>query len=95
VGGPEVGGAGGGKKLAVRSCPAPSHQPYTTPELELIQTQMTQKPMLRAEVGMGNARALRKQSKCGAIHEGEGHWPKSSQGLKKARHSWVARTPQK
>jgi len=37
---------------------------------------MTQKPMLRAE---GNARALRKQSKCGVIHEGEGHWPKFSQ----------------
>ena len=24
----------------------------------------------------GNARALRKQSKCGMIQEGEGHWPK-------------------
>ena len=29
----------------------------------------------------GNARALRKQSKCGVIHEGEGHWPKFSQNL--------------
>ena len=27
----------------------------------------------------GNARALRKQSKCGVYHEGEGHWPKFSQ----------------
>ena len=26
----------------------------------------------------GNARALRKQSKCGVIHEGEGHWPNFS-----------------
>ena len=43
----------------------------------------------------GNARALRKQSKCGVIHEGEGHWPTISQKLQKARHSWVARTPQK
>ena len=24
----------------------------------------------------GNVRALRKQSKCGMIQEGEGHWPK-------------------
>ena len=29
----------------------------------------------------GNARALRKQSKCGVYHEGEGHWPKFSQKL--------------
>jgi len=29
----------------------------------------------------GNARALRKQSKCGVCHEGEGHWPKFSQKL--------------
>ena len=43
----------------------------------------------------GNARALRKQSKCGVVHEGEGHWPKFSQKLQKARHLWVARTPQK
>ena len=28
---------------------------------------------------IGNARALRKQSKCGVYHEGEGHWPKFSQ----------------
>jgi len=43
----------------------------------------------------GNARALRKQNKCGVNHEGEGHWPKFSQKLQKARHLWVARTPQK
>jgi len=42
-----------------------------------------------------NARALRKQSKCGVYHEGEGHWPKFSQKLQKAGHLWVARTPQK
>jgi len=29
----------------------------------------------------GNARALRKQSKCGMIQEGEGHWPNSSKNL--------------
>jgi len=29
----------------------------------------------------GNARALRKQCKCGVYHEGEGHWPKFSQKL--------------
>jgi len=43
----------------------------------------------------GNARALRKQNKCRVYHEGEGHWPKFSQKLQKARHLWVARTPQK
>jgi len=43
----------------------------------------------------GNARALRIQSKCGVYHEGEGHWPKFSQKLQKARHLRVARTPQK
>jgi len=43
----------------------------------------------------GNARALRKQSKCGVYHGGEGHWPKFSQKMHKARHLWVARTPQK
>jgi len=42
---------------------------------------MAQKPMLRAEVGMRNARALRNQSKRGVIHEGEGHWPKFSQKM--------------
>ena len=57
-------------------------------ELELIQTQMAQKPMLRAEV------ELRKQSKCGMIQEGEGHWPNSSENLQKARYLWVLRTPQ-
>ena len=42
----------------------------------------------------GNARALRKQSKCGMIQEGEGHWPNSSENLQKARNLWVLRTPQ-
>ena len=42
----------------------------------------------------GNARALRKQSKCGVIQEGEGHWPNSSENLQKARYLWVLRTPQ-
>ena len=38
-------------------------------ELELIQTQMTQKPMLRVEVG---ARALRNQTGGGRAAAGEG-----------------------
>jgi len=42
----------------------------------------------------GNARALRKQSKCGMFQEGEGHWPNSSKNLQKARNLWVLRTPQ-
>jgi len=42
----------------------------------------------------GNARALRKQSKCGMIQEGERHWPNSSENLQKARNLWVLRTPQ-
>ena len=42
----------------------------------------------------GNARALRKQSKCGMIQEGEGHWPTSSENLQKARYLWVLNTPQ-
>ena len=33
----------------------------------------------------GNARALRKQRKCGMYHEGEGHWPKFSQKMQKKR----------
>ena len=53
-------------------------------ELELIQTQMAS----------GNARALRKQSKCGMIQEGEGHWPNSTKILQKARYWWVLRSPQ-
>ena len=48
-------------------------------ELELIQTQMTQNTEAIAAGRSGNARALRKQSKCGVVHEGEGHWPKFSQ----------------
>ena len=31
----------------------------------------------------GNARALRKQSKCGMIQEGEGHWPNPPEICKK------------
>ena len=42
----------------------------------------------------GNARALRKQSKCGMIQEGEGHWPNSSKNLQKARNLWVLRSLQ-
>ena len=42
----------------------------------------------------GNARALRKQSRCGMIQEGEGHWPNSSENLQKARNLWVLCTPQ-
>jgi len=42
----------------------------------------------------GNARALRNQSKCGMIQEGEGHWLNSSENLQKARYLWVLRTPQ-
>jgi len=42
----------------------------------------------------GNACALRKQSKCGMVQEGEGHWPNSSKNLQKARNLWVLRTPQ-
>ena len=34
----------------------------------------------------GNASALRKQSKCGMIQEGEGHWPNSSKKLQKSRN---------
>jgi len=61
-------------------------------ELELTQTQMALKPMLRAEVGMRVRRA--KRSKCGMIQEGEGHWPNFSENLQKARIIWVLRTPQ-
>ena len=42
----------------------------------------------------GNARALRKQSKCLVIQGGEEHWPNSSENLQKARYLWVFRTPQ-
>ena len=42
----------------------------------------------------GNARALRKQYKCGMIQEGERHWPNSSEKFQKARNLWVLRTPQ-
>ena len=53
-------------------------------ELELIQTQMTQKPEANAAGRCGSARALRKQSKCRVYHEGEGHWPNFSQKLQKS-----------
>ena len=36
-----------------------------------------------------NARMQRKQSKCGMIQEGEGHWPNSSKKMQKARYLWV------
>jgi len=51
-------------------------------ELELLQTQMTQKPMLRAEVGM-RVRCANKASAKWFVHEGEGHWPKFSQKMQK------------
>jgi len=63
-------------------------------ELELIQTQMTNDTETNGAGRSGNARALRKQSKCGMIQEGEGHWPKSLEKLQKARNLWVLRTPQ-
>ena len=49
---------------------------------------------VNAAGGSGNARALHKQSKCGMIQKGEGHWPSSSEFLQKARNLWVLRTPQ-
>ena len=42
-----------------------------------------------------NARVQRKQSKCGMIQEGEGHWPNSSKKMQKARYSWVLRRASK
>jgi hypothetical protein len=42
----------------------------------------------------GNVRALRKQSKCGMIEEGAGHWPTSSENLQKAMYLWALRTLQ-
>ena len=51
-------------------------------ELELIQTQMAQKPMLRAEVGM----RVRCANKASA--------ESSSVNFQKARYLWVLRTPQ-
>jgi len=61
-------------------------------ELELIQTQMTQKPMLRAEVGMRVPCANKASAECIMRGRGIGQ---NSRKLKKARHLWVARTPQK
>ena len=49
---------------------------------------------VNAAGGSGMARALHKQSKCGMIQKGEGHWPSSSEFLQKARNLWVLRTPQ-
>ena len=48
-------------------------------ELELIQNPNDTEA--NAAGRSGNARALRKQSKCGVYHEGEGHWPKFSPKL--------------
>ena len=62
-------------------------------ELELIQTQMTQKPMLRAEVGMRVRCANKAIAEC--IMRGGGIGQNSRKNCKKARHLWVARTPQK
>jgi hypothetical protein len=42
-----------------------------------------------------NARMQRKQSKCGMIQEGEGHWPNSSKKMQKARYLWVLRRANK
>ena len=66
-------------------------------EVELTRTRTNTNPNgteANAAGRDGNARALRKQSKCGMIQEGEGHWPNSSQNLQKARNLWVLRTPQ-
>ena len=46
---------GGGRRLGKKKSPEAFIRPYKKVaelELELIQTQMAQKPMLRAEVGM-------------------------------------------
>jgi len=68
------------------------YRPVGFCKLELIHTQMAQKPMLRAEVGMRVRCA--KKNKFGMVQEGEGHWPSSSENLQKARYLWVLRTPQ-
>jgi len=62
-------------------------------ELELIQNQMTQKPMLRAEVGMRVRCANKASAEC--IMRGRGIGQNPRKNCKKARHLWVARTPQK
>ena len=62
-------------------------------EIELIQTQMTQKPMLRAEVGMRVRCANKARAEC--IMRGRGIGQNSRKNCQKARHLWVARTPQK
>ena len=75
-----------------------AHNSHNKPTCEQIKTRTNTNPNdTEANAGgrNGNARALRKQSKCGVYHEGEGHWPKLSQKLQKASHLWVARTPQK
>jgi len=59
-------------------------------ELGLKQTQMTQKPMLRAEVGMRVRCANKASAEC--IMRGRGIGQKFSPKLQKARHLWVART---
>jgi len=62
-------------------------------EHELIQTQMTQKPMPRAEVGMRVRCANKASAEC--IMRGRGIGQNPRKNCKKARHLWVARTPQK
>ena len=64
-------------------------------ELELIQTQMTQKPMLRAEVGMRVRCANKASAECIMRGRGIGQNSRKICKLQKARHLWVARTPQK
>jgi len=79
--------------------PAIEHEAsYSAKEIELELTRTNTNPNdteANAAGRSGNARALHKQSKCGVYQEGEGHWPKFSQKFQKARHLWVARTPQK
>ena len=64
-------------------------------ELELIQTQMAQKPMLRAEVGMRVRCANKASAECIMRGRGVGKNSRKNCKLQKARHLWVARTPQK
>ena len=60
--------------------PAPSFclRRCLTDPLEFLRTRTNTNPNdteANAAGRSGNARALRKQNKCGVIHEGEGHWP--------------------
>jgi len=61
---------------------------YFTSSLTLTRTRTNTNPNdteANAAGRSGNARALRKQSKCGVHHEGEGRWPKFSQKLQIAK----------